>query len=786
MDFKKLLEKEFILLDGAMGTMLQREGLEAGDLPETLGIENPKAIEAIHKKYIDAGSQIVYSNTFGANAYKMKDSGYTVDELIKAAVKNAKNATKGTDALVALDIGPIGKLLEPTGDLKFEEAYEIFKEQVIAGKDADLIVFETMTDLYELKAGVLAAKENSDLPVICTMTFEENLRTFTGCTISSMAITMEGLGVDALGVNCSLGPKELFDIVKELSKWTNLPIIVKPNAGLPNPDTGKYDISTEDFTFYVEKFIQFGVKIFGGCCGTSPEYIKAVYEMLKDKKYVKNPGFKESAVCSNLNTVIIGIPKPIGERLNPTGRKKLKEALINSDMNYVINSAVEQVNAGAVIINTNAGIPEVDEKATLPNMVKAVQSVVDTPVMVDSTIPEVLEAAARVANGCPIINSVNGEDKSLHSILPIVKKYGACVVGLTLDENGIPSKAKDRVAIAEKIMKTALDYGIPKEKVFIDCLALTISSEQETAMETIEAIKTVTGELGLKTVLGVSNISFGLPNRKLINSNYLTMALLNGLNLPIINVNDDAMMGSIDAYNIIANNDKASVNYINKYKETSNTITEKPAKEKSTDIAYAIENGMKEEVKDITFELLKKYDSMEIINKILIPILDKAGEDFDSGEIFLPQLIMSANSAQVAFGVLKEEMQKNSGENINKGTVVLATVKGDVHDIGKNIVKILLENYGYKVIDLGKNVEYQAVVDAVIEHDAKLVGLSALMTSTLVSMDETIKLIRKNNLDCKVVVGGAVLTPAYAKKIGADFYAKDAKDTVETAKLIYG
>ena len=786
MDFKKLLEKEFILLDGAMGTMLQREGLEAGDLPETLGIENPKAIEAIHKKYIDAGSQIVYSNTFGANAYKMKDSGYTVDELIKAAVKNAKNATKGTDALVALDIGPIGKLLEPTGDLKFEEAYEIFKEQVIAGKDADLIVFETMTDLYELKAGVLAAKENSDLPVICTMTFEENLRTFTGCTISSMAITMEGLGVDALGVNCSLGPKELFDIVKELSKWTNLPIIVKPNAGLPNPDTGEYDISTEDFTFYVEKFIQFGVKIFGGCCGTSPEYIKAVYKMLKDKKFIKNPGFKESAVCSNLNTVIIDIPKPIGERLNPTGRKKLKEALINNDMNYVINSAVEQVNAGAVIINTNAGIPEVDEKATLPKMVKAVQSVVDTPVMVDSTIPEVLAAAARVANGCPIINSVNGEDKSLHSILPIVKKYGACVVGLTLDENGIPSKAKDRVAIAEKIMKTALEYGIPKEKVFIDCLALTISSEQETAMETIEAIKTVTGELGLKTVLGVSNISFGLPNRKLINSNYLTMALLNGLNLPIINVNDDAMMGSIDAYNIIANNDKASVNYINKYKETSNTITEKPAKEKSTDIAYAIENGMKEEVKDITFELLKKYDSMEIINKILIPILDKAGEDFDSGEIFLPQLIMSANSAQVAFGVLKEEMQKNSGENINKGTVVLATVKGDVHDIGKNIVKILLENYGYKVIDLGKNVEYQAVVDSVIEHEAKLVGLSALMTSTLISMDETIKLLRKNNLDCKVVVGGAVLTPAYAKKIGADFYAKDAKDTVETAKLIYG
>lgn len=783
MNFNKLLENDFILLDGAMGTVLQNQGLEAGDLPELLGIEKAQEIVGIHKQYIDAGSQIIYTNTFGANSYKMKDAGYSLDEIIKTAVRNAKKACEGTDTLVALDIGPIGALLEPTGKLTFEEAYNIFKEQIIAGNEADVIVFETMTDLYEIKAGILAAKENSDLPIMCTMSFEENKRTFTGCSVSAMAITLEGLGVDAIGLNCSLGPKEVLPIVEELSKWTNLPMIVKPNAGLPNPVTSQYDISTDDFAMYMEKFVSLGVKIYGGCCGTTPAYIKATKAMLKNKKFTPNSGFHDTAICSSINTVIIDSPKPVGERLNPTGRKKLKEALINDDMNYVINSAVEQVNGGAIIINTNAGIPEVVEKVTLPKMVKAVQSVVEAPLMIDSTMPEVIEAAARVCNGCPIINSVNGEDKSLHSMLPIVKKYGACVVGLTLDEKGIPAKAEDRFAIAKKIMDAAISYGIPKEKVIIDCLALTISSEQETALETVKAIKMVKEQLGLKTVLGVSNISFGLPNRKLVNSNFLTMALLSGLDLPIINVNDDAMMGSIDAYNVIANIDKASVNYINKYKDVA-PVSNVP-KVKSSDIAYAIENGMKNEVSEITKELLKTNDPMVIINEMLIPVLDKAGNEFETGDIFLPQLIMSATAAQSAFEVIKEEMLKNNEANINKGTVVLATVKGDVHDIGKNIVKILLENYGYKVIDLGKNVEYQAVVDAVIEHDAKLVGLSALMTSTLISMDETIQLIRKNNLDCKVVVGGAVLTPEYAKKIGADFYAKDAKDTVETAKAVY-
>ena len=784
MNFKELMKNEFVVLDGAMGTMLQSQGLEVGDLPEILGLTNPQEIINIHRSYIEAGSKIIYTNTFGANSYKMKESGHSVDEIIKAGVKNGREAVKGTDALVALDIGPIGALLEPTGKLTFEEAYDIFKEQVVAGRDADLIVFETMTDLYELKAGVLAAKENTDLPVICTMTFEENLRTFAGCSIPAMAVTMEGLGVDALGINCSLGPKELFAVVEELSKWTNLPLVVKPNAGLPNPDTGLYDISTKDFVQYVEKFLAYGVKFIGGCCGTTPAYIKELSELLKDKKYSPNKGFHQAVITSGINALVIDGPKPVGERLNPTGRKKMKEALTKKDMNYVINSAVEQANAGAEIINNNAGIPEVVEKEMLPMMVKSVQSVVDVPVMIDSTIPEVIEAAARVCNGSPIINSVNGEDKSLHGMLPIVKKYGASVVGLTLDEHGIPAKAEERFAIAKKIMETAISYGIPKEKVFIDCLALTVSSEQETAMETVKAIKMVKEELGLKTVLGVSNISFGLPNRKLINSNFLTMALLSGLDMPIINVNDEAMMGSIDAYKIIANIDKGSVSYIEKYKESKE---QKKAEEKpAMNIAYAIENGMKSEVAGITEELLKTHEPMEIINEMLIPVLDKAGVDFESGDIFLPQLIMTATAAQSAFEVLKADMKKNSTEDINKGNVVMATVKGDVHDIGKNIVKILLENYGYNVIDLGKNVEYQAVVDAVIENDAKLVGLSALMTSTLVSMDETIKLIRKNNLDCKVVVGGAVLTPEYAKKIGADFYAKDAKDTVETAKLIYG
>lgn len=787
MNFNQLLEKDFVLLDGAMGTMLQAKGLEAGELPELLGLERPDLIMEIHKNYIQAGSQIIYTNTLGANSYKLAGSGHDVGEIVKAAVNNAKKAAEGTDALVALDIGPIGQLLEPTGTLSFEDAYELFKEQVVAGARADVIVMETMTDLHEVKAAVLAAKENSNLPILCTMTFEENSRTFTGCSVSAMALTLEGLGVDAIGVNCSLGPKEVYPVLEELSKWTNLPIIAKPNAGMPDPLTNTYDISVDEFVLYMKQMAKIGVKFFGGCCGTNPEYIKALNAILQGAKFVSPLRIIPSAVCSSSDTVIIDRPRPIGEGLNPTGRKRLRDALVYGNMDYVLNLVIEQVEAGAEIIGVNAGMPEIDEKAVLVKVVKAIQSVTDVPLVIDSTIPEAIEAAVRVYNGKPIINSVNGEKKSMDSIFPIVKKYGGLIVCLTLDEKGIPDKAKDRVAIAEKIVKEAYSHGISKNDLIIDCLALTVSTEQDKALETLEAIRTVKEKLSLKTILGVSNISFGLPRRELINANFLAMALTCGLDLPIINVNNEQMMGCIKAYGVIAGHDKSAVNYIGNYRDFKGVAKEKN-KEKSTGtgIAYAIENGLKKEVADSTEELLKDKEPLAIINEILIPVLDKVGIQFEKGDIFLPQLILAASATQSAFEVIKTKLERENGVLASKGEVILATVKGDVHDIGKNIVKVLLENYGYTVIDLGKNVEYQEVVDTVKKYNVKLVGLSALMTSTLASMKATISLLKENNLNCKVVVGGAVLTPEYAASIGADYYAKDAKETVNIAKKIFG
>lgn len=785
MEFNQLLKNEFVLLDGAMGTVLQLKGLEVGGLPELLGINEPELIIDIHKSYIKAGAQIIYANTFGANSYKMANCGYSVSDIISTSINNARKAANGTNTLVALDIGPIGQLLEPTGTLTFEQAYEIFKEQIIAGSQADVIVFETMTDLYEIKAGILAAKENSNLPILCTMTFEENLRTFTGCSISAMALTLEGLGVDAIGLNCSLGPREIYPIIEELTKWTNLPIIVKPNAGLPDPITQTYDVEPEEFALHMKEMVKLGVKIFGGCCGTTPEYISAVKNMLVNEKYILNVKDIGTAICSSLNTVEINQPRAIGERLNPTGRKRLKEALIMGNMDYVLSLALEQVEAGAEIINVNAGLPEIDEKDILVKMVKAIQSVIEVPLMIDSTIPEVIEAAARAYNGIPIINSVNGENKSIETILPIVKKYGACVTCLTLDENGIPQKSADRVNIARNIITKAELYGISKKNIIVDCLALTISSEQDTALETIKAINSIKTELNVKTVLGVSNISFGLPKRDMINVNYLSMALYAGLDLPIINVNEPQIIGCVRAYKTIAGYDKGALDYINHYKNVQSLSDKPKEKTNAKDIVYAIENGLKNEVAQITKELLIDKDPMVIINNILIPALDKIGVEYEKGEIFLPQLILAAGATQSAFEVLKNKMISENGAIISKGKIVLATVKGDVHDIGKNIVKILLENYGYTVIDLGKSVEYQTIVDAVKEHDVKLVGLSALMTSTLVSMKKTIELLRENNLQCEVVVGGAVLTPEYASSIGADYYAKDAKDTVDIAKSIF-
>ncbi len=785
MDFKSWIKQKLIFLDGAMGTQLQENGLELGGIPELLNLSDPELITSVHRSYILTGSDIVYTNTFGANRYKMSGTGKSTDEIIKAAVRNAKKACEGTKSLVALDIGPIGQLIEPTGNLKFEEAYDTFKEQILAGSESDLIVFETMTDLYELKAGLLAAKENSSLPVFCTMTFEENMRTFTGCCIPSMAMTLEGLGADAIGLNCSLGPKEILPIVQELRKYTSLPLIVKPNAGLPDPLTNTYDISPGEFLHYMNEVVSAGANIIGGCCGTTPEFIKIIKDNIKMPESFTLPEQAAiSAVCTPVKTVFIDQPRIIGERINPTGKKRFKEALLNNDIDYILGQAIEQINAGADILDVNVGLPSIDEKKMMITAVKAIQSVADVPLQLDSTIPDVLEAALRVYNGKAIVNSVNGEEESMRTILPLVKKYGASVVGLTLDENGIPAKAEERFKIAERIIDYAVSLGIKKSDIFIDCLTLTASAEQEAVMETLKAVKRVREELGVNTVLGVSNISFGLPERELINHNFLTMALSYGLTLPIINPNVASMTGAVRTFKLLSNIDKNSSEYISVY---GNSQPSAPQNTNSLmTLSYAIESGLKNECSKITSELLKTTEPMTIINENIIPALDKVGKLFEQGKVFLPQLILSAESSQAAFEQIKKTMAQSGTQSISKGKIILATVKGDVHDIGKNIVKVLLENYGYTVIDLGRDVEYQAVADAAIEHNARLVGLSALMTTTLVSMENTIALLRKNNVDCKVMVGGAVLTPEYAMKIGADFYSKDAKESVDIAKLVLG
>lgn len=783
-------KKPRLYLDGGMGTMLQKSGMPAGEIPEKYNIEHPEQITAIHKAFLAAGSDIVYANTFGANRLKMKKSGYSVQELISAGIACGKAATAGTDAMVALDIGPIGQLLEPLGTLKFEEAYDIFREEIEAGKDADLIVIETMTDLYETKAAVLAAKEHSDKPVFVTMTFEENGRTFTGCTVSAMALTLEGLGVDALGVNCSLGPKELLPVVEEICRWTTLPVIVKPNAGLPDPVTGAFSVLPDDFAEAMAAFAKLGVSVFGGCCGTTPEHLAAAYQKLDSMPVVDRPMPEiPPAICSPSVTIPITEPRIIGERINPTGKKRFQAALKANDIDYILEQAVQQTDAGADILDVNVGLPEIDEKDMMIRTVKALQSIGDTPLQLDSTIPEVLEAALRVYNGKPIVNSVNGEEASLQAILPLVKKYGAAVVGLTLDENGIPKKADDRFVIAKRILERAMAMGIPKQDVYIDCLVLTVSAEQDGAVETLKAMRRVHEELGLRTVLGVSNISFGLPNREAVNRTFLTLAMENGLFLPIMNPNIASMTEAVRAYKVLKGIDRSCMQYISSY---TGQTSAKPAAatagaaDSSMTLAYAMEHGLKKECGSITAKLLETTEPMEIINNMLIPVLDETGTKFEQGKVFLPQLILTADAAQAAFSVIKETMQQRDQAPVSKGKIVLATVKGDIHDIGKNIVKVLLENYGYTVIDLGKDVPCQAVVDAAIEHQVKLVGLSALMTTTLGSMEETIRLLHEQYPSCQTVVGGAVLTPDYAKQIHATFYAKDAKDTVDVAKQVVG
>ena len=797
MDFRELLNApDPVLLDGGMGTMLQARGLKLGEYPELAALEHPDWLLDIHRAYVAAGSQILCANTFGANREKLRRTGRTVEEVIPPSIALARQAAGGR-ALVALDLGPIGQLLEPTGSLDFETAVDIFAQEVRAARDAgaDLVMVETMTDLQECRAALLAVKENSDLPVMVSLTYEERGRTFLGHSPAAAALTLEGMGADAIGVNCSLGPREMPPLVEELTRWTTLPISVKPNAGLPDPGGAGYDITAEEFADAMAALTQLGVKCYGGCCGTTPDYIAKLARALEGRTIRAIPRSVPAAVCCPTGVVPIDRVRVIGERINPTGKKRMKEALRLGDVDFMLGQALEQLQAGADILDVNVGLPEIDEGAMMERVVKALQGVADAPLQLDSTRPEVLERALRVYCGKAIVNSVNGDEESWSAILPLVKKYGAAVVGLTLDKNGIPHSTQARLDIARRILDAALSYGIRREDVYIDCLTLTVSAEQEGAAQTLEALERVHRELGLKTVLGVSNISFGLPARPLINQNFLTMAMTKGLDLPILNPNVDTMMAAVRSYHLLMNIDREARDFIAAYGGAAVTTSIEGPRETQPaaaqagqkDLGAVVAAGFRGEAAAATRALLEQKDPMEIVDQVLIPALDQVGADFEAGRVFLPQLIQSAGAAQAAFEVIRAQMPaRPEGEQGDKGPIVLATVKGDIHDIGKNIVKVLLENYGYTVIDLGKDVDPEAVVTAARERGAPLVGLSALMTTTLPSMEETIARLRAAGLPCKVVVGGAVLTAEYAQKIGADFYARDAKESVDVARQVIG
>lgn len=789
-----------ILLDGAMGTQIQKHGLTIGDRPERLNVTEPNAIIAIHRSYLEAGSQIIYTNTFGASRTKLEGTGLTPQTVIPAAVRNARKAVAESrkEALVALDIGPLGELLEPTGQLSFEDAVSAFAEQVQIGVEAgcDLIVIETLTDLYEAKAALLAVKENTDIPVFLTMSFEENLRSFTGTTLESLVALAEGLGATAFGLNCSLGPVELLPHVEKLVTMTELPLIIKANAGLPDPATGKYGIGPEEFAEAMHRLFALGVNIVGGCCGTDPSYISALRKAVENEQTGKKRKTIPPYLCSATVTVPMDRARVIGERINPTGKKRFIQAIKENDEAYILAQAVEQVEAGADLLDINVGVAGIDEAAAMKKTVKAVQSVADVPLVLDSGNSDALEAGLRVVNGRPLVNSVNGKKEVLDAILPLVKKYGAAVVGLTLDEKGIPQSVEERVQIAKRIRDVALSYGIPKERVYIDCLTLTVSAQLEGAWQTLEAVRRVKEELGLKTLLGVSNISFGLPARPILNRNFLAAALQAGLDLAILNPNDDGMMDAVYSHHLFANQDEGAARYIARFQgkdieekrsaaKDINKIEEEKPKDLSAELILAVHKGLKQECAAITKELLNTKDAMLIIDTVLIPALDQVGKQYETGEIFLPQLIRSADASQRAFEVIKTRLAEEEKSGVNKGTIVIATVEGDIHDIGKNIVKVILENYGFRVVDLGRDVPPATVCKAVEEESAMMVGLSALMTTTLISMEKTIRLLREQFPSIHVMVGGAVVTEDYARSIGADSYGKDAKASADIARAYF-
>ena len=794
MELKAKLGKEIIIFDGAMGTVLQQRGLKAGDIPERLNIENSDDIIDIHKSYLKAGAEILTTNTFGANALKMHDLDYSVEEVISAAVQNARQAIieSGIDAAVALDMGPIGELLEPMGSLEFDEAYNLYQQQVLVGVEsgADLIHIETIADLYEARAAVLAAKENSNLPIFCTLTFEENGRTFTGGSIRSMISVLEGLGVDGIGLNCSLGPEKLETLVEEVLNYSETPVILQANAGLPVVKDGEtvFKISPEEYFKPLNRLYQKGLAVVGGCCGTNEDFISLIAENLKNKKVKEREVIKESLVCSPSQSVNLEGVNVVGERINPTGKAVFKEALRNGDLDYILKVAVEEVDAGADILDVNLGLPEIDEKKVMVKLIKELQGILDTPLQIDSSNPEVIEEALRYYNGTAIVNSVNGETAVLEKTLPAVKKFGAAVIGLTMDDDGIPNTAEGRFEIAERIVIKAAEYGISRDKIIIDCLTLTASAQQEGVKETLKALKMVKEKLGVKTTLGISNVSFGLPARTILNRTFLSMALYQGLNLPIIDPNDEEIMAAVKAAAVLNNIDQGAAQYIEYMSVVENkSDLADPTKNQveEDDLQTVIIKGLKNEAARLTKAALKEKEAIAVVNKYLIPALDIVGERYEKGEIFLPQLVQSAETVKEAFAVLKEEMARTGGRDISKGKIVMATVKGDVHDIGKNIVKTVLENYGYQIIDLGRNVNVKDIVKAVKENNIKLLGLSALMTTTVKNMEKTIKAVREEVPEVKIMVGGAVLTTDYADMIDADYYARDAKKAVEIAKQVF-
>ena len=800
-DLRKRLGREWLFCDGGTGTILQAKGLKGGELPEAWNLTRPEDIIELHAGYLRAGSDIVNTNTFGANALKFDNVG----EIVTAAVGHVREAmrrTKREDAYVALDIGPTGKLLAPMGDLPFDRAVELFGEVVRCGAaaGADLVLIETMSDSYEAKAAVLAAKENCDLPVMVTMIFDQKGKLLTGGDVDSAVALLEGLHVDALGVNCGMGPRQMAPIVRRLTEISSLPVVVNPNAGLPRSENGRtvFDVDPEEFAAEILKIAsECPVQVFGGCCGTTPEHIAREVAAVRQLPFRPANEKGRTVVSSFSHAVEIGLkPVVIGERINPTGKKKFKDALRQHDIEYILQQGLEQESAGAHILDVNVGLPEIDEPAMMEEVVTRLQSVLALPLQIDTSDPEALERGMRHYNGKPMVNSVNGKQEVIEQVFPLVRKYGGVLVALTLDEQGIPDNADGRLAIARRIYEAADHYGVPRKDIVIDCLAMTISSDPRSALVTLETLRRVRDELQGRTILGVSNISFGLPMREIVNAHFLTMALQNGLSCAIINPNNAAMMESYRAFCALAALDPNCAEYIAAYADATplashTTVARKPPADASAasgatlSLGEAVARGVSGRAAEATRELLEGGRAgLDIINEELVPALDRVGQGFEKGAVFLPQLLMSAEAAKAAFEVIKGALQ-GGGEQHVKGRVILATVKGDIHDIGKNIVKVMLENYGYEVLDLGKDVPPERIVQTAIDEKIRLIGLSALMTTTVVSMAETIKLLREKGVPAKVVVGGAVLTQEYADAIGADCYARDAMETVRYADRIF-